>query len=76
MQTIQEIPTSEELKEVAERIIQEAEPSRDVMIVVGTIFECIALRNAIDHVLKTCTDIQTVAYLRDMRDKMRNKSKH
>jgi len=69
MQTIGELPTTEELDKVAERLLHDTDSRDDVMMAVGAIFELIALRNAIDFVLVTCTDMATVAYLRDIREK-------
>jgi hypothetical protein len=76
MDTIGEFPLSEELEQLVERILTEyavASPvggfGDDLMIAIGAIYECISLRNGIDHVLQTCADPATVAYLSDLREK-------
>lgn len=72
MHVIGSLPTTEELEQVADRLIHESDDRKDIMLAVGAIFECIALRDGIEHVLKTCTDRKTVAYLRDLREKIRH----
>ena len=69
MDAIGELPTTEELEKLAERMLRENESEDDLMMAVGAISELIALRHAIDLVLVTCTDLDAVAYLRDMREK-------
>jgi hypothetical protein len=76
MDAIGELPTTEELEELAEILLNEysitnkSNPLGDELIIaIGTIYECISLRNGIDHVVETCTDQKTVAYLKELMEK-------
>jgi hypothetical protein len=76
MDTLGEFPTAEELEQLAERLLNEysitspSNPStNDLMIAIGTIYECISLRNGMEHVLATCADPKTVDYLKQLMEK-------
>jgi hypothetical protein len=69
MEAIGELPSTEELEKLAQRLFSEDDINTDTLMARGAISELIALRNAIEHVIETCTDLKTVAYLRDMMDK-------
>jgi hypothetical protein len=76
MDTIGEFPLTEELEQLVERLLTEYAVDRsadgfgdELMIIIGAIYECISLRNGIEHALATCTDPTTVAYLADLREK-------
>jgi hypothetical protein len=76
MDALGELPTKEELEQLAEILLNEynitsqSNPVKDeLMIAIGTIYECISLRKGIEHVIETCTDKKTVDYLRGLIEK-------
>ena len=76
MDTLGELPTIEELEQLAEILLNEyaianqSNPLKDeLMIAIGTIYECISLRNGIEHVIETCTDQKAVDYLKGLIEK-------
>lgn len=76
MNTLGELPTAEELEQLAEILLNEyaitsqSNPLKDELIIaIGTIYECISLRNGIEHVIDTCSDQKTVDYLRELIEK-------
>ncbi len=71
--TIRELPSTGELEELAGRFFQrKTEDDGDIMMAVRAIYECIALRAEIENVIDTCSDMKTVAYLRDLREKTKH----
>jgi hypothetical protein len=76
MDALGELPTIEELEELAEILLNEysiankSNPLGDELIIaIGTIYECISLRKGIDRVIETCTDHKAVAYLKELMEK-------
>jgi hypothetical protein len=76
MDTLGELPTTEELEQLAEILLNEcaitsqSNPLKDeLMIAIGVIYECISLRNGIEHAIETCTDQKAVEYLKKLVEK-------
>jgi len=71
--TVEEWPSLDELELVAQRLLVESEEgSDDLIIAVGAIYECLALREGIEHAIATCADPATVAYLKDVRERAKH----
>jgi hypothetical protein len=74
--------TNEELEQVMDRLVDYlmskdvgfGQLLRDLSDAVNATAECMALRNGIEHVIKTCNDKETVAYLRELGDKVKKES--
>jgi hypothetical protein len=72
--------SSDELEELAERLLQAANNkavyednvATDLILAYGAVQECLALRMGIEQVIKTCTDMNAVVYLRDLLDITKN----
>jgi hypothetical protein len=76
MDAIGELPTTEELEQLAEILLNEYSNTSplnalgdDLMIAIGAIYECISLRNGIENAIKTCTDLKTVDDLKELIEK-------
>jgi hypothetical protein len=76
MDALGEFPTAEELEQLAEILLNEysitsrSNPLGDeLMIVIGSIYECISLRKGIERILETCTDQKTVDSLKELIEK-------
>jgi hypothetical protein len=68
-----ESPETEELEHLAERLLVDySSPSNalgdDIIMAIGSIYECISLRNGIEHAVATCTDPKTVNYLKQLME--------
>jgi hypothetical protein len=72
--------SSDDLQELAERLLQAADNRRadddklatDLILAYGAAQQCLILRDGIEQVIKTCTDMNAVVYLRDLLDITKN----